>query len=281
MKPNAHRNRLMTRKTRARALGQQIGDDLRLPGNLVEGVVNGAAIAWLVLPLGHDGFSFHVHLALLVDARLARFRGIQELAAALEIIDVGRRVVFGLSHLVGALRGEFGDLRIRILHVAEHAALRGTDHHAGGLQAHFEAVRAEIAFLRRHRVGVDEELIIRTGRDAGFTPDAPIRVQVHDSVAASEKRLRRANVLTGRIVALIAQDGQKFPSGAREGAFFNLFHPASPDADGNIVFRFTRDCASMTSDAGFEVDRHCILGHEESSLLMKHVSRNVALIVHY
>jgi hypothetical protein len=71
--------------------------------------------------------------------------------------------------------------------------------------------------------------------------------------------LSGANILAGRVVALVAKDREKLPAGMREYAFFDFFDPASPYADGDVMLGFASDRAGVTANALIEINGHRVL----------------------
>ena len=65
-----------------------------------------------------------------------------------------------------------GHLGVGVVEVADQDRPRRADRHAGRLQADVQAVRAQVALLRRVVLGVDEDRVIRAGRDARLAADA-------------------------------------------------------------------------------------------------------------
>jgi hypothetical protein len=138
--------------------------------------------------------------------------------------------------------------------------------HSVGQQIVLDAVRAEVALLRRPRVRIDEQLIVRARDHARPAADAGVRVQIDDPVAALEQRVGRADLLAGRFVALVAEDGKEEPACVGEGALFDGLHPTAVHADGDFVLRLAGDGTCVTADAFSEIDGEPVVGHAERRL---------------
>src|SRR5262249_49162192 len=93
----------------------------------------------------------------------------------------------------------------RVVQIAEDTALRRTDDPTRRQQLVLDAVRAEVALVRRVRVRIDEELIVRARLHAGAAADAARRIQIDDGVAAFEEGFGRADADARRVRALIAE----------------------------------------------------------------------------
>src|ERR1035441_794768 len=99
---------------------------------------------------------------------------------------------------------DLGDLRGRVVQVPDHDRLGRADSDAGRLEADLEAVRAQVAFLGRVVVGIDEDRVIRAGGDARFAADTGRLVEVDDTVRPLVHRAGRACAYALRVRALIA-----------------------------------------------------------------------------
>jgi hypothetical protein len=84
---------------------------------------------------------------------------------------------------------------------------------------------------------------------AGFAADATAIVEVNDSIVAREECSNGTNRNTGRVGAVIASHHREESPRVRKFSLLNVLHPGAINADGNVVFRFTRDSTGMTADA--------------------------------
>src|SRR5262249_1012250 len=130
-----------------------------------------------------------------------------------------------------------------------------------GQELVLHAVRAEVALLRGVRIGVDEELIVRTRLHARAAADAARGIQIDDGVAAFVEGFRRTDPHARRIRALIGEYRKEETPRVRKGSLFDRLHPAAVHADGNIVFGLARDRARVTADALAKVYGEAIPGH--------------------
>jgi hypothetical protein len=91
-------------------------------------------------------------------------------------------------------------------------------------------------------------------------------MQIDDSIAAFEERVRRTDAHARCFVTLIAQHGKKETARVREHALLDGLDPAAVHANRDLVLSLTGYGAGMTSDALPEVNREPVLGHEVSRL---------------
>src|SRR5438132_6032310 len=110
-----------------------------------------------------------------------------------EIKDPRPRAFVGLSDGERLAVKNFGKLARRIFDVAENTAFRWTDADTRGLEPVLDAIRTEVAFFRRARVRIDEQLIVGTRDHARAASDARVAVQIDDAVVASKERVRRTD----------------------------------------------------------------------------------------
>ena len=83
---------------------------------------------------------------------------------------------------------DLGHRRARVVQVTDHDRSGRAHGHARRLQAYFQPVRAQVALLRRVVLGIDEDRIVRAGRDAGLAADADRLVKIDDAVLAAVHR---------------------------------------------------------------------------------------------
>jgi hypothetical protein len=84
---------------------------------------------------------------------------------------------------------------------------------------------------------------------AGFAADAAAIVEVNDAIGARKERSNGTNRNAGRVGAVIASHHREESPRVREFSLLNVLHPRAVNADGDVVFRFTRDSTGMTADA--------------------------------
>jgi hypothetical protein len=124
-----------------------------------------------------------------------------------------------------------------------------TDDDTRRFQTDVRPVRAIVAFLRNHRVGIDKYRIVRTSLRAGFARNASAVIKIDDSVFACEKRFGWANLDAWRVGAMVAAHYRKKTARVGKFAFLDVFHPSAIYADRNIVFGFTSHRTSVAADA--------------------------------
>jgi hypothetical protein len=86
-------------------------------------------------------------------------------------------------------------------------------------------------------------------------------VQIDNPVAPTVERVGRTDPRARRVVALVAEDGEKESAGVGEGAFLDGLDPTAIDADRNLVLGFAGDRARVTPDALAKVDGEPVVGH--------------------
>ena len=146
------------------------------------------------------------------------------------------------------------DLGGRVVQVTDEDRLDRADDDAGRLHPHVDAVRAEVALLRRVVLGVDEDRVVGAGGDARLAPDARLLVEVDDAVLALEHRARRAGGHARRVDALVAAGDLEVAAHLGEEADVDGLHVGARDADGHLVLRLARRRAGVAADAALLVD---------------------------
>ena len=132
------------------------------------------------------------------------------------------------------------------------------------LEPVLDAIRAEVAFFRRARVRIDEELIVRTRDHTRAAADACVAVQIDDAIVAAKERTGRTDLHARRFFALIAEDRQKKTPRVGKCSAFRGLDPAAIRANWNVVLRFARNRARVTADALFQIDRKAVRWHEKA-----------------
>src|SRR5215469_8987536 len=105
-----------------------------------------------------------------VEATLRCRRGqrVQRSSVGAFVEELGPGGLLRLPDLDGVTVHVLRDPRAGVPEVADHDRLGRADDDAGRLQAHVEAVGAEVAFLSRVVLGIDEDCIVWAGGDAGW-----------------------------------------------------------------------------------------------------------------
>jgi len=83
---------------------------------------------------------------------------------------------------------------------------------------------------------------------AGFTADTASVIEIDDAVRTRIKRGYGTNFDTRRVGAMVTAHHRKKSSRVGEFAFLDVFYPSSIYADGNLMFGFASDRASVTAD---------------------------------
>jgi hypothetical protein len=117
------------------------------------------------------------------------------------------------------------------------------------LHSCFNARRAEIALRRRVAVWVNIKRVVRAGLHTGFAAYAAAVVEIDDTIIAFEKSRGRTDGYTRRILTMIATQHREKSLGVRIVVFFDVLDPGAIGADRHFIFRFTGDCASVTTYA--------------------------------
>jgi hypothetical protein len=101
----------------------------------------------------------------------------------------------------------------RIRQISENTDIRGTGFNAGrGINAFGQpGLKTEIAFINGTFFFIIIAGIVGAGHNTGFAPDAFFVVHLHDAVGLSYTSPSSGGAHARRIVALIAEDGNKFP----------------------------------------------------------------------
>src|SRR6185312_7954812 len=126
-------------------------------------------------------------LAFLVIQRPHRRFGADRALFGAQIKDPRARALLRLAHGERLALDDTRDLARRIVEVAEDPALCRTNDDTRRQQLVLDAVRAEVALLRRVRIRIDEQLVVRTRFHARAAADAAPGVEIDDAVAALEE----------------------------------------------------------------------------------------------
>ena len=148
---------------------------------------------------------------------------------------------------------DLGHLGVRVVEVADQDRLRRADGHAGWLQANLDAVRAQVALLRRVVLGVDEDRVIRARGDARLAADADLLVEVDDPVLAAVHGLRGTGVDAGSVCALVAASHLESPPDLRERPDVHGFDVGPGDSERDFVLALARRSTGVAADAAILV----------------------------
>src|SRR6185437_10374598 len=205
-------------ESRGYAFGPDVGGDGPAPRALARNVVGDARLfdRERARCLRRRGRRRH-ELAMVVGAAVgphegrvvAGGEGIQGRVVRPYIEGVGPRALLGASNgnghrAVGAVLGERAtDFAGRVLEVAEEEGFLGADDDAGGEEAFVDAVRAEVALGGGVAVRIHVDGIVRTGLHARLAADTGVVVEIDQAIGPLVHRGDRADLDTGRFVAVI------------------------------------------------------------------------------
>ena len=97
---------------------------------------------------------------------------------------------------------------------------------------------------------------------AGLAADAALVVEVDDTVGATKKRNRRADLDARRVVAVIAaQHGEVAPR-VWVLPFLDVLHPSTIHAERDVVLFFARHRAGVAADAAVLIDEKSVAHFE-------------------
>ena len=191
-RPVAHEpeGRRQHQDARRDALRQEIQHEIESPGLGVRHVVVDAGIARPPrIGIGGTGRA-QVHLPLTKHERARRNLRPDRALVRTEVENFRPGPFLRLPHHERLALYDLRDLARRIVEIAEDPALGRADADARRLELVLDAVRTEVALLGRARVGIDEQLIVRTRDHARAAADARVAVQIDDAVATLEERAR-------------------------------------------------------------------------------------------
>ena len=138
---------------------------------------------------------------------------------------------------------------------------------ASRLEAHIDPVRAEVTFLCRVILRIDEDGIVRARRHARFATDADRFVEIDDAIRAFEHRRGRTGSNARRMRALIAARHLMRATRLRKLANVHVLDIGAGDRKRHQVFGLAGGRARMAADAACVVDdlrpfdRGYLLGH--------------------
>jgi hypothetical protein len=165
-----------------------------------------------------------------------------------------QRLLFGTPHVHGIAVHDARDFGIRVVHVADEDRFDRADDDAGGFESHVDAVRAEVALLRRVVFRVDEDGIVRAGGHARLAADADRLIEIDDAVVAFEHRARRAGRHARRMRALVAARHLMRPARLRIFADIDMLDIGARHRDRHEIFRLAGGRTGMATDTARLID---------------------------
>jgi len=173
-------------------------------------------------------------------------------------IDPGRRPVLVVNARLGPSLGlsnaelSGGDHRadqgLRVMHVPGQNRLGGANRCAGWRQPNLRPVRAEVALLRRARVGMEVEGVVGASLHARLATDAGIAGQIDDAIVALRKRVHRANVDARRLLTLVAPEDGERALRFGKAPLLRILDPGSERAERHLVLGLARHGACVAAD---------------------------------
>ena len=142
----------------------------------------------------------------------------------------------------------------RIVEISGNDGVLRAHHHAGRLQSHLRAMRAEVAFGGGAFVRIDVDGIVRASLHARFAADTALRTEIDDAVFALVHRRHGTDRHAGRILAMIAAGHLKNAARVGKRALLDVLHPGAIHREGNMILRLARHRAGVTADALAVVD---------------------------
>jgi len=108
---------------------------------------------------------------------------------------------------------------------------------------------AIIAFCRGFRLGIYVQRTVGASLAARLAADTAAGIEINDAVVPLVKRLDRADIHTGRLLAMVAAQDGKVTASVGEAPFFDILDPGAVHSEGHLVLGFAGYRACMTADA--------------------------------
>jgi len=141
-----------------------------------------------------------------------------------------------------------------VVHVAHEYCLSRTNNNTRRFEIHVDAVRAEVALLRRVVLRVDEDRIVRTRCHTRFATDADRFIKIDNAIRSLEHCSGRAGGHTRGMGALVASSYLMRAADLGKHADVNVFHVSAGHREWNEVLRLARRRTRMASDAACVVN---------------------------
>ena len=125
---------------------------------------------------------------------------------------------------------------------------------AGRFESYFHTVSAKVAFRCGVGIGIDVKGIVGAGLHARLAANAEVVVKVNDAIGAVEEGYSRANLDTGRVVAVVTPEYGEMALGLRKFAFLDILDPCAVNTYRNIMLFLAGNRASVTSYTAVLVD---------------------------
>lgn len=128
------------------------------------------------------------------------------------------------------------------------------DNLAGRFEPYFHTVSAKVAFRCGVGIGIDVKGIVRTGLHTGLAANATLAVKINDTIGAAEEGYSRANLNTGRVIAVVASEYGEVTPGVGKFAFFDVLDPCAVNTYRNIMLFLAGNRAGMASYTAILID---------------------------
>jgi len=175
-----------------------------------------------------------------------------------DIINIGVGSVFRLDRLdsMGILKNRH--FLSGIEKVSEYPRSGSTRFHAGRFESSIDSVRTEGTFLNNLLDRMDIPDRIRTSHHTIPASNTGVGVDRYNPIFPLKRGIGGTNGDATRVIAVIAENGQKRPSHIGIPSLFDLFHPGWPYTKGNLVLHLAGHFTGMAADAASKVYDHAI-----------------------
>ena len=161
---------------------------------------------------------------------------------------------------LGVARVVLGNLGLRIVDIAEEAAVALAAHHARRVKPLLEAMSAQNALLHHVRLGVQGAHAVRAGPNAILAAVATVMVDEHDAIVGLVRGIRGAHFHALGVLAVLALLRHEEVVHVRVIAHrAHRVHAVPEHVQVNVVFDFARQLARLAPDAPVKVDEQRVL----------------------
>jgi hypothetical protein len=110
-------------------------------------------------------------------------------------------------------------------------------------------MKTPVALLHDVHPRVDVTGIVRANGHAVPTADAPVGIDQHNPIFSLVRSFDRANRDADRVFTVVAEKRQKGLAHVGIATFFDLFHPGTPDSQGDGILPLAGYGASVAANA--------------------------------
>jgi len=176
----------------------------------------------------------------------------------LSVINPRFGIDFGLELFQFIFSNEFGDLAVGVLKVSKHSNSCHTGCNAGRCSPSLNQFNAESTFFNVASVFLDNSHVIRTGSDTILATNAFILIDQHHPVCSLIGGACGADLHTGRIITVLALNGQKFTVVIWKSSILPLLQMVVSFVWFEAVLILTRDAACIASHTFRFVNNHSV-----------------------